>query len=83
MTPEGFYRVTWDGMAGIGCCRHYVSAVREEPYEDWNIMFARMVPGERLHIANTHVDSTDRNFAHLNVGKRIPGLPRKFGCERK
>jgi len=83
MTPEGFYRVTWEGMPGVGCCRHYTSAVREETYEDWNILFARNVPGERMHIATTHTNSTDRNFQGLDVGKRIPGLPRRFDAYKR
>lgn len=78
MTPEGFYRVTLEGHPGVGCCRHNASAVRGETYEVWNVLYARPLYGEAPHILTAHLNSTDRHFASLVVGKRVPGLPRRF-----
>ncbi len=84
MTPEGFYRVTLEGHPGVGCCRHYTSVVREETYEDWQIMYVRPFGNkEPLHIMTAHINSTDRYFSTLSVGKRIPGLRIRFDAQKR
>lgn len=79
MIAEGFYRIKLDAYPGIGCCRHDRTWVSDEPYEIWSIMYVRASPGERRHPMFTTINSGDRSYAALEIGKRIPGLPHYFG----
>lgn len=75
MTPEGFYRVIWDGHPGVGYCRHHDSTSRGEKYETWDLLFLRDTPGEKSRPATSYTNSTDPNIVDLQIGKRIRGLP--------
>lgn len=75
MRDEGFYRITWDGMPGVGHCRH-VSGHEGSLFEGWNLLFLRKVPSERSHIATCFVGEGDTpRFNDLTVGDHIDGLP--------